>query len=354
MAAIERRTTKAGKTVYRVKVRLQGFAPESATFDTRSDAKTWAARTEADIKAGRHFGAAKRHTFKDLADEFRPHCRAPSHLDYWVGVFGPDRLDTITSNRIAAERDKLAEGVTRSKDADGELRKRTPTTVKRYMANLSVCLSHAVKELQWLEANPVQRIKMPVENKGRVRFLSDDELVRLLDACRKSKNKDLYTAVVISLTTGGRQSEIMGLRWPQVDLKRRLITLDRSKNGDRRALPLVGDALDLLTARSKIRDINDDRVFIPGKRAKKAKELDLRDPWLVALKEAKIEDFHWHDLRHTAASAMAMAGVSLVEIAKVLGHRTMQMVARYSHLSEGHIVETGERLAEKLKLGGVK
>jgi integrase len=80
--------------------------------------------------------------------------------------------------------------------------------------------------------------------------------------------------------------------------------------------------------------------------------MDLRDPWETALKAANIMDFHWHDLRHTAASAMAMSGVTLVEIAKILGHRTMQMVARYSHLSEGHILQTGEKLAAKLNLAG--
>ncbi len=70
----------------------------------------------------------------------------------------------------------------------------------------------------------------------------------------------------------------------------------------------------------------------------------------AALKTAGITDFHWHDLRHTAASYLAMSGVSLVEIAKVLGHRTLAMVARYSHLSDGHIVATGEKLAARLEV----
>jgi integrase len=76
--------------------------------------------------------------------------------------------------------------------------------------------------------------------------------------------------------------------------------------------------------------------------------LNLRAPWEAALKAAEIHDFHWHDLRHTAASYLAMSGVSLIEIAKVLGHRTLAMVARYSHLSDGHIVATGEKLAARM------
>ena len=97
-----------------------------------------------------------------------------------------------------------------------------------------------------------------------------------------------------------------------------------------------------------MRNINDDRVFPPTKFAKKSEYLDLRQPWEKAIKAAGITDFHWHDLRHTAASYLAMSGVSLVEISKILGHRTMQMVSRYSHLSEGHIVATGEKLAARL------
>jgi integrase len=192
-------------------------------------------------------------------------------------------------------------------------------------------------------------VKKPKENRGRVRFLSDDERGKLLDACRP--HTDLYLALVLSLTTGARQAEVMSLRWGQIDFNRQVITLHATKNGERRALPLVGEAFALLQARSKVQSLKDDRIFPPSGRAKKAEYIDLRAPWEAALKDAGITDFHWHDLRHTAASYLAMSGVSLVEIAKVLGHRTLQMVARYSHLSDGHIVATGEKLAARLGVG---
>lgn len=349
MASIEKRVTDSG-TSYRVKVRLKGYPPETATFERLTDAKAWAAKTEADMKAGRHFGEVKRHTFQELADEYAPHAKDAKRLAYWREAFGSDRLDAITPARVAKERDKLLAGTTNKKDAaTGELLKRTGATVNRYLAALSSCLSYGVKELQWLERNPMERIRRPAENKGRVRFLSDDERVRLLDACRP--HADLYLAVVLSLTTGARQGEIMGLRFAQIDFLRRIITLHDTKNGERRAIPLVGEAFTLLQDRAKVRSLTDDRVFPPTARAKKAQYVDLRQPWESALKEAGIENFHWHDLRHTAASYLAMSGVSLVEIAKVLGHRTLAMVARYSHLSEGHIVSTGEKLAARL---GVK
>ena len=180
MATIEKRVTDGG-TSYRVKVRLKGYPPETATFERLTDAKEWAAKTEADMKAGRHFGEVKRHTFQELADEYAPHAKDAKRLAYWREAFGSDRLDTITPARVAKERDKLLAGTTNKKDvATGELLKRTGATVNRYLAALSSCLSYGVKELQWLERNPMERIRRPAENKGRVRFLSDDERNRLL------------------------------------------------------------------------------------------------------------------------------------------------------------------------------
>lgn len=350
MATIEKRTTDAG-TSYRVKIRLRGFPPESATFERLTDARAWSAKTEADMKAGRHFGESKRHTFGELvkaySEQAKPLLKSwdhrETHLAFWLDALGDCQLDTITPARIAKERDKLLSEETYRHT------KRTGATVVRYLAALSACMTHGVRELQWLERNPVERIKKPAESKGRVRFLTDDERAALLDACRP--HADLYLAVVLSLTTGARQAEIMGLRWGQVDFARQVITLSETKNGDRRALPLVGQALDLLRERGRVRTLHDDRIFPPTARANKSDHLNLRDAWAKALNTAGIENFHWHDLRHTAASYLAMSGVSLVEIAKVLGHRTLQMVARYSHLSDGHIVATGQKLADRLGVG---
>ena len=355
MATINKR--KNGS--YQAKVRLRGFPEESATFERRTDAKEWAEKTEREMKEGRYFGMSKRHTYEELADDYEPHAKDKARHDYWRRVFGSMLLADITPDRIAKERNKLlTEDTPRfatppTGDAEADAKrpkaKRSGPTVNRYLAALSVCLSHGVKELRWLERNPCELVRKPKESKGRVRFLSDDERTKLLDACRP--HEDLYLAVILSLTTGARREEIMSLRWGQIDFARQVIALSQTKNGERRAIPLVGEAFTLLQARSKVRNLKDDRVFRPTARAKKADHLDLRAPWEKALKTAGITDFHWHDLRHTAASYLAMSGVSLVEIAKVLGHRTLAMVARYSHLSDGHIVATGEKLAARLGVG---
>jgi integrase len=353
MATIRKRGLR-----YHVQVRLKGCEPATGSFERLIDAKEWAAKTETDIRAGKYFGQSKRRTFNELTDEYSPHAKSLKCLDHWRDAFGDLRLADVTPERINKETNKLlSEETTRfatpatgnpEVDAKRERAKRNGATVNRYIAALSSCLSYGVK-LEWLERNPCGRANKQKENHGRVRFLSDEERPRLLDACRN--HADLYLAVVLSLTTGARKGEIMSLRWGQIDFKRQVIILEKTKNGDKRALALVGEAFGLLQERAKVRSLTDDRVFPPTDRAKKVKYIDLRLPWEAALNEAGIADFHWHDLRHTAASYLAMGGVSLVEIAKVLGHRTLAMVARYAHLSDEHIVSTGEKLAKRLGVG---
>lgn len=360
MASIEKRISKEGKTSYRVKVRVRGFPPESGTFERMSDAKRWAADTESAMKAGRYFGASKRHTFKELCEEYEKHAAGlrsfgdrQRHLERWRAEFGTDLLSDITPQRIMKVREKLLGEPTRyttratgdsEVDAKREMGKRSGAAVNRYLATLSAALAYAVKPLGWLESNPVEKVTKSKEPPGRVRFLSDDERTRLLEACRP--HADLYLALVLSLTTGGRQSEIMGLTWGQVDFGRKTLTLIETKNGDRRTLPLVGEAFALLQERSKVRSLKENRVFVPVK--EDGKQRSLREAWERALATAEIENFHWHDLRHTAASYLVMSGVSLVEVAKILGHRTLAMVARYAHLADEHIVATGEKLAARL------
>jgi len=183
------------------------------------------------------------------------------------------------------------------------------------------------------------------EPRGRVRFLSDDERNRLLKACQDSPNPYLYAVVVLALSTGMRSGEIMGLTWDDVDLNQGRAILHETKNGERRVVSLGGKALELLKVHARIRRL-DTALLFPGKNP--AKPMDLRAPWLAALKAAEIEDFRFHDLRHSAASYLAMNGASLAEIAEVLGHKTLQMVKRYSHLSEAHTANVVARMNQAI------
>src|SRR5215470_15693564 len=129
------------------------------------------------------------------------------------------------------------------------------------MAASSHVFTVAVREWQWCADNPVRKVSKPREARGRVRFLSDDERERLLAACQTSRNKHLYTITVLALATGARRGELLNLRWSDVDLKRGTLTFHQTKNGERRAVPLTGHALDVLTRHAKVRRLDTAFVF---------------------------------------------------------------------------------------------
>jgi integrase len=327
-----------------VKVRLKGFPTQSATFHRRTDAKKWAQATEAAIREGRHFKTveAKKHTLTDMIDRYLrdvlPTKSASSqvnqgkHLTWWREQIGAMCLADVTPAVVVQCRDTLAKN-------------HAPATVVRYMAALSHAFSVAVKEWGWVEDSPLRRVTKPKEPRGRVRFLSEEERQRLLDACQASKNPYIYPVVVLALSTGARKMEILMLRWRDIDLQRQVITLHDTKNGERRVLPLQGHALALMQHHGKLRRIDSPFVF-PSRNGKQS--FDIRRAWEAALKKAYIPDFCFHDLRHSAASYLAMNGASLAEIAEILGHKTLSMVKRYAHLSEAHTASVVARMNAKI------
>lgn len=363
MATIEKRTAQDGSTSYRVKVRLKGQPSQSASFDRLTDAKKWAASIESAIREGRHFKTteAKRHTLGELVDRYvrdvlptkRDGQKQVGQLIWWKSELGAYALADITPALLAETRDKLANNPQKS-----GVERLSPATVNRYLAALSHAFTVAVKEWGWLEDSPMRRVNKGKESRGRVRFLSDEERPRLLQACKASSNPFLYPVVVLALSTGMRQAEIMNLYWREpkqapegawgvVDMDTGRIVLHQTKNGERRLVPLVGHALECLRELAKVRRLDTDLLFPSSHRPQaggRTKPVDLRMPWETALAKAVIADFHFHDLRHSCASYLAMNGASLAEIADTLGHKTLAMVKRYSHLSEAHTASVVSRM----------
>jgi integrase len=344
MATIEQRITTDGTTVYRVKVRRKGASLQTATFHRLTDARKWAQVTEGAVLEGRHFktAEAKRHTLAELVDrytrEILPRKSRSSiymqtlQLDWWKAQLGQRALADITPALLAEYREKLAHG---------EEQPRSNATVVRYMAALSHAFTIAVREWNWLDDSPMRKVSKPKEPRGRVRFLSDEERQQLLGTCKQSPSAYLYYVVVLALSTGARKMELLSLTWRDVDLQRGVITLHDTKNGERRVLPLAGPALALMCEHAKVRRIDTPLVF---PRDDGRKPLDIRSAWETALKRADIEDFRFHDLRHSCASYLAMNGASLAEIAEILGHKTLAMVKRYAHLSEAHTARVVARM----------
>ena len=263
-------------------------------------------------------------------------------IEWWKNQLGDYKLKDLTPSLIAGIRDKLIREVS---DRTGKLR--SGATVNRYLGLLSHACTTAIKEWQWMAVNPVIQISKPKESQGRTRFLSDDERVRLLVACGSSESIHLFPIVTLALSTGMRRGEILGLSWENIDFQNRRITLLRTKNGERRVVPLVGKAYELIkNLYLKLEPEGRDLVFPSPNNPKQP--ISMRTSWNTAVRKAKIKDFRFHDLRHSTASYLAMNGASLLEIADILGHKTLQMVKRYSHLSEDHKADVLERMNKKV------
>ncbi|MDE3055602.1 MAG: site-specific integrase [Verrucomicrobiota bacterium] len=353
MATIQQRKSEDGKISYRVQVRLRGHPPQTATFSRITDARRWAQQIESAIREGRHFKTAesKKHTLKELIERYiktviplkkKNGAKQRAQLLWWQEQLGAYLLSDVTPSLIAQYRDKLLDGITHRGT------RRSPATAVRYLAALSHAFTMACKEWGWIENSPMRKVTKPKESRGRVRFLDHAERSRLLEACRASKNSYLYTIVVLGISCGMRQSEIMHLSWPDVDLQKGRIVLHETKNGERRVVPLVGHALELLKEHESKRRVDTFLLFPAQKGQKPQKPINIRGAWEAALQKANIIDFRFHDLRHSCASYLAMNQASLAEIAEVLGHKTLQMVKRYAHLSEAHTSRVVESMNEKI------
>jgi len=371
MATIEKRKqTDNGETFYRVRVRIKGLPEKQKTFKRLTDAKLWAQQTEAAIRRGEVQNVVATAKGKTLADvitrykrEVLPH-KAPTtqraaetYLGHWERVLGAYALSYITPDTIADEIEALsAAGDTRRKLDEGQKpnRPKSRKTLKHYRDTLAVLFKHA-KAWGWTAQNPMDGVNAITKIRDeRTRFLSDDERGKLLEACRTSDNEHLYPVVMFALSTGARKSEILKLTLADVDLGRGTAILRDTKNGDTRSVPVARHLGDVLKDQKvKAAALYEKMDAAPATRwlfprADGLEPIDIRTAWENARDKAGLADFRFHDLRHSTASYLAMKGASLVEIAEVLGHRTLQMVRRYAHLSESHVKGLVESLNEDL------
>jgi len=355
VALIEKRSGRDGRTSYRVRIRLQGFPQFTKTFPKRTAADLWAKATEADLQRGFAVASkeAARRTLSQAIDRYIEHTlphkrrnRDAAHVEHylerWRRELGGVAVSNITPARISEVKEKLLHEET---PRGG---RRAGGTVNKYLAALSGLFKTACREWQWCTSNPVALVAKAGIPRGIVRFLSDDERGRLLKACQENPAEWLYPLVLLALNTAARRGELLALAWADVDLAGGRILIQESKNADRRALPIAGPIVALLRERARIRLLGDDRVF-PGDRPDRPR--DIERAWRAALKASGVEKFRFHDLRHTAASYLAMTGATHGELAAVLGHRTLAMVKRYAHLSDQHTAGVVRRMTEKFFSG---
>jgi integrase len=319
MATIRKRGRR-----WQVQVRRLGHRPLAKSFASRAEAEAWARKTESSIDRGdavpvtvtarKNKGLTLRELLTRYRNTFVAHKRSRAQEESAVDVFLREPIcdlpaASITPLMISDYRDRRLTVV-------------KPSSVARTLSIVQHAFEVAQREWGVLIAhNPVGKVKRPKLDNQRIRRLSADERTALFRSLAKSRNRHLGAAIEFALETGMRRSELLGLRWVDVDLNQGVAGIRRSKNGRPRTIPLTPRAVELLTSMEQ----SGDRILPMTPNA-------LRLAWVRLCRRAKIQDLHFHDLRHEAISRFFELGLSLPEVALISGHADPRMLMRYTHI----------------------
>ncbi len=348
---------KTPSGTWKAVIRKTGWPTSSKTFRTKRDAEDWARRTEDEMVRGVYIQRApgERMTLESALTRYlrevtptkRESTRASEikKAQPLLRHLGKYSLAALSADIVAQYRDMRLAG---DPDENGKLVPRSNNTVRLELALLSHLFTIAIKE--WglgLPFNPVSQIRRPAPGAGRNRRLTPAENKRLLAAVDAYSNPMFSWIVRIALETGMRLSEIGGLRLSQVDLQKRVVRLDITKNSSPRTVPLTKAATAAFQAAmdNPTRPLETDLVFFgePGRDGVRRPYL-FDKAWTDAKKEAGLTDFRFHDLRHEAVSRLVEAGLSDQEVAAISGHKSMQMLKRYTHLRAEDLVGKLDKL----------
>ncbi|MGB3479915.1 MAG: tyrosine-type recombinase/integrase [bacterium] len=287
-----------------------------------------------DIAKGEYLGIieAKKLLFEELCEEYlqfskankttQSHRRDQTSIKNMLSAFKGKLITRISAHALEQYMNKRREKV-------------TPATVNRELS----CIKHMFnKAVQWgyLANSPLRTVKKYKEPPGRVRYLSENESVKLLRQCADH----LKPIVMMALNTGMRKGEILNLEWADIDMHNRTITLRKTKNNELRILP-VNNIL-YRTLRLMGQQFGNQYVFSNGD-CKPYR--DIKVGFMAALRRAGIRDFRFHDLRHTFASRLVMAGVDIRTVQVLLGHKDIKVTMRYSHLSDQNLRKAVDKLS---------
>jgi integrase len=357
MATIRQRKRR-GKAVFHVQVRMAGFPARTKSFPTRRLADRWATKIEAQMIEGRHFRdpEARNRTLTEAIDRYMAE-EAPkkrgvmtrANLQWWRDRLGHLKLSEISPAILVEHRGKLQqEPYKRAKPesprsivkGDAKQFKRSAATVNRYLQSLSHVFTIAMREWHWLEHNPMLAVSKLREGRGRVRYLREDERDRLLR--ETAKDPTLHLLTVLALSTAARAGELCSLRWDDVEIKEQRLLFRITKNAQPRVVWVHGEALRLVREHAKVRRL-DGRLFASSRGGK----YDYAKPFRAACAAAKVADFRFHDLRHSAATYLAREGATEQQL-KAIGGWKSGVVSRYVHLAAGDAKDVLERMNEKI------
>jgi integrase len=339
---------KTAAGTWKAVVRKHGWPPAYKTFRTKRDAQDWSRRTEDEMVRGVFIDRsdAEQLTLKEALARYvrevsptkrRWTSKSEVHRARTLTEsLGSYSLAAITPDLIAKHRDKrLALGL-------------KSDTVRLELALLSHLYTIAMREWRLgLLYNPVALVRKPPPGPARTRRLVGDEEQRLVAACSAYSNPMLGWIVRLAIHTGMRAGEIQTLRLDQVDLTRRIVTLNQTKNGSSRTIPLTQAAATVLKEAidHPLRPRGCDMIFYgdPGRDGIR-RPFEFNPAWQQVLKDHGITGLRFHDLRHEAVSRLVEAGLGDQEVAAISGHRSMQMLRRYTHLRAEDLVVKLDRL----------
>jgi integrase len=256
-------------------------------------------------------------------------------LTWWLTDHKSTRIIDFGVKKIYAAREKLV------------AEKITPATVNRYVDAMRASWNWARNSGKVPQDRGWPTKLRLAENNERKRFLDDKELAALLEAAER--NPVMRAAILLSVGTGIRQGELLRLQWKDVDLDGGKITLLVTKNKEARTVHVPTTVVAALRKLRKSKVAASSPVFMLDADTP-LNAWTLENRWSKIRDAAGLEDFKWHDLRHSCASFLARRGASLLEISSVLGHKSLSMVKRYAHLTQGKPV-TGHTELDAL-LGG--
>jgi len=354
--------TKTESGTWKVLVRKTGWPASIKTFRTKRDAEDWGRRVEDEMVRGAYIqrtsgdrmtvAVAMERYLADIVPTKRPTSQAADRKRSKILVehLGKYSLAALTPEVIAKFRDSRLAGDDR-KDAHGVPRPRTNNTVRLDLALLGHMLTIAIKE--WgvgLPVNPVTNIRRPAPGPGRNRRLLQKEEERLLAAVDGHSNPMLGWIVRIALESGMRFSEILTLYRNQVDLNRQIVHLLETKNTQPRTVPLSGKAVELFrkALNNPTRPDGMELIFFgePGRDGKR-RPYQFNRMWQAIKREQGMADLRFHDLRHEAVSRFVEAGFSDQEVSAISGHKSMQMLKRYTHLRAEDLVARVNEASER-------
>ncbi len=318
---------------------------ESLKTNNRRLAEKIHAKILTEIIEGRYFEKKEdaKHTFSDMMTRFmreqavnreistqRRYKGALSNLD---GYFHSMTLEEITPKVITAYIEKR------------RLEGATPATRNREVSLLSTAFNVAVKQWEWCQENPCSKISKEPENNIIDRWLTREEEEWLLTSSMRHLGGQLREIIILVLNTGLRLSEIINLKWKDIDFPRKILIVSKTKNKVPKQVPLNKIAYELLLIKSKTVNITG-YVFCTAK-GTQIMPRNLQREFAVAVRKAGIENFRFHDLRHTFATRLAQNGVDLYAIAKLLGHKDISTTQRYAHHSPESLRPFIDVLTEK-------